>query len=265
MISMSKKLSHTRGQFHVGTCGFQYKHWRDVFYPAGLPTARWLSYYAERFATVELNNTFYRLPSRHVVLGWRERVPRDFIFALKFSRYATHLKRLIQPRPALRRFLGRAQLLGGSLGPILVQLPPRWRADPERLDAFLRAAPREYRWAVEFRDPSWLSETVFAVLARHQAALCVHDILPRHPWELTASWLYVRFHGSGVGRYAGSYGRPALLDYARRIRAYLARGVDVYTYFNNDIHGHAVKDAAELRRYVMRRHASPSRDNGLRR
>jgi uncharacterized protein YecE (DUF72 family) len=236
-----------RARVFIGTSGFHYRHWRGVFYPKALPAREWFSHYARHFDTVEINNTFYRLPEEEVFDDWREQAPAGFCFALKFSRYGSHLKRLKEPRPILRRFLERARRLREHLGPILIQLPPRWRADAGRLDAFLAATPRAQRFAVEFRDPSWLGSPTLAVLRRHGAALCIHDALEGHPREVTAEFVYLRFHGDS---YVGSYSPQALTAEARRIRQWLQRGLDVHAYFNNDVGGHAVRDALRLRRYL---------------
>lgn len=236
-----------RGEFRIGTSGYQYRHWAGDFYPRGLPQKRWFEHYAEQFDSVEINNTFYRLPQPEVFDRWRERAAPGFLFALKYSRYATHLKHLADPQEALERFLEGAERLRGRLGPILVQLPPHWKADPGRLDAFLRAAPRRHRWAVELRDASWLRGDVYQVLRRHGAALVIHDLLDSHPVELTSDWTYLRFHGR---RYGGSYSHQALSAQARRIRRWLRAGLDVYAYFNNDRGCHAPRNAADLRRYV---------------
>jgi len=157
------------------------------------------------------------------------------------------MKRLRDPAEPIAMFMERARALGPHLGPILVQLPPRWRADPGRLDAFLAVTPREQRWAVEFRDSRWLVPDVYAVLSRWGAALCVHDLVPDHPREQTASWTYVRFHGV---RYGGSYDPAFLRAEASRMRRDLAAGTDVYAYFNNDVGGHAVTNALALRRAI---------------
>jgi uncharacterized protein YecE (DUF72 family) len=232
----------------VGTSGYQYKHWREVFYPKRLPVSRWFEHYARHFDTVELNSTFYRLPEASTFAAWRRQAPRGFCYAVKFSRYGSHLRRLLGPEALLERFFERATALRRTLGPILVQLPPHWRCDAERLRAFLAAAPRRHRWAVEFRDPRWLCEEVYEVLRRHRAALCLHDMIPDHPAVLTTDWTYIRYHGE---RYAGCYSAPQLRAEARRIRGYLAEGRDVFAYFNNDAEGYAVANALELRRRVL--------------
>ena len=231
----------------IGTSGYQYDHWRGRFYPRTLPRRDWFAHYAAHFDTVEINNTFYGLPEAVRFDAWRKASPEGFRYALKFSRYATHLKHLRDPAPALRLFLTRARRLRDRLGPILVQLPPRWSPDLPRLAGFLAATPRMQRFALEFRDPRWLSDATFALLREHGAALCIHDAIADHPREVTADWVYLRFHGHG---YTGSYSPQRLAAEARRVRAWLRRGHDVYAYFNNDAGGHAVRNAIQLRRYV---------------
>jgi len=240
------------GRVWIGTSGWHYGHWRGVFYPPGLPPRSWLAYYAARFDAVELNNTFYQLPPASHFDAWRAQVPPGFLFAVKLSRYVTHLKRLLEPREALRNFERRVRRLGPHLGPVLVQLPPRFRADAARLDRFLGVAPRSLRFAVEFRDPSWLSEEVFRVLRRHGAALCVHDLLPDHPFEVTADFVYLRFHGT-EGAYAGGYSPQKLAAVARRLAEVWRARRAAHAYFNNDVGGFAVRDAAALRRHLARR------------
>lgn len=248
------------GAVRIGTSGYQYAHWRGVLYPEGLPVARWLERYAERFGSLEIDSTFYRLPSAEVFAAWRRRLPPGFVCAVKMSRFATHMKHLRDPEQTLGRFAERAVALGPALGPILVQLPPRWHADPERLAAFLDARAhtplRRHRFAVEVRHPSWLDEAVYDVLARRGAALVIHDLLPAHPRVLTTDWTYLRFHGAG-GAIAGTYQDRELANEARWIARQLAQGRDVYAYFNNDREGHAVRDAERLARLVRSHHRAP--------
>lgn len=243
------------GALRVGTSGYQYADWRGVFYPKDLPLRGWLPYYADRFDTVEINRSFYQVPSAEVFDAWRRAVPRGFRFALKFSRFGTHRKKLLQPEDTLAYFFERADALGPQLGPVLVHLPPNWRPDPGRLDAFLAAAPRGRRLAVEVRDPRWLSEEVYAVLRRRRAALCLHDAIPGHPRELTADFVYVRFHGHKDGR---RYGARELARWARWLAQRCGEGLDAWVYFNNDWHGYAVEDAATLRRHAARAGAAPA-------
>jgi uncharacterized protein YecE (DUF72 family) len=231
----------------IGTSGYQYNHWQPVFYPQHIPRKEWFTYYAKRFDTVEINNTFYQLPEPATFERWHDRAPRNFRYALKFSRYGTHLKKLKDPKDILSKFLDRAEQLKTFLGPILVQLPPRWKPDAGRLAAFLSEAPRRHRWAVEFRDPSWLTDKIFSVLETHQAALCIHDMIPNHCRRLTTDWTYLRFHGS---RYAGSYSDRSLSDWGDWINRRLSENSDLYAYFNNDDQGYAVKNAFDLRQYV---------------
>jgi uncharacterized protein YecE (DUF72 family) len=239
-----------RGELRVGTSGYQYRHWKGDFYPRELPVRSWFDHYTRCFDTVEINNTFYNLPEAEHFDAWREAAPPGFRFTLKYSRYGTHLKHLKDPEEPLARFVERAERLGERLGPILVQLPPHWGADPGRLDGFLSVAPRRRRFAVELRDPDWLRNEVFEVLRKRRAALVIHDMIEDHPVELTADWTYLRFHGR---QYGGSYSPQALSGQARRIRRWLGQGLDVYAYFNNDRGGHAPRNAADLRRYVARR------------
>lgn len=234
----------------MGTSGYHYEHWRGVFYPESLSSENWFDHYARSFDTVEINNTFYRLPAGDTFDVWRERAPHGFLYALKFSRYGSHLKHLKEPAAAIDNFLEAARRLEDGLGPVLVQLPPRWGADPGRLEGFLEAAPEDLRWAVEVRDPSWLCEAVYAVLRRAGAALCIHDLIEDHPRQITADWTYLRYHGD---RYAGSYSHQKLTAEAERITGRLANGTDVFAYFNNDKGGHAVFNARDLRRYVASR------------
>jgi uncharacterized protein YecE (DUF72 family) len=235
------------GALRIGTSGYHYDHWKGVFYPKDLPKTEWFSHYARKFDTVEINNTFYRLPEATTFEAWRRQAPKGFCYALKFSRYGSHIVRLKKPRATIGRFLKRADRLGEFLGPILVQLPPNWKADPGRLAAFLAAAPKDHRWAVEFRDPRWLCEEVFAILNQHGSALCIHDMIANHPRLVTAGWVYLRFHGE---HYSGSYSSEKLRAESRWIKQQLAAGKNVFVYFNNDAQGYAVENALELRRYV---------------
>jgi uncharacterized protein YecE (DUF72 family) len=234
----------------IGTSGYQYNHWRNIFYPPHLPTSQWFEHYAQHFDTVEINNTFYRLPQPKTFDDWRRRAPQNFIYALKFSRYGTHLKHLKDPQGPIDLFLSRAKRLQQTLGPILVHLPPHWHVDPPRLANFLHHLPTTQRWAVELRDPSWLCDPVYNLLREHRVALCIHDLLEHHPFLPTADFLYLRFHGS---RDDGNYSPQALSASAKRIAHHLNDGLDVYAYFNNDAQGYALTNARALLRYVNAR------------
>lgn len=239
----------TGGHLRVGCSGYAYKDWRGPVYPSDAPARTWFSLYADRFDTVELNTTFYRLPTVEAVQQWERNAPPGFCFAVKVGKFGTHRKKLTDPVPWLANHLDRVQHLRAHLGPNLVQLPPRWRRDVGRLDEFLAAAPKTMRWAVEVRDPSWLHRDTYAVLERHGAALCVHDLLADHPDILTTGWTYWRFHGPDAlnAPYQHAYTGRRLWRVAERFAAHLEAGIDVYAYFNNDWHGNAVNDAAWLR------------------
>ncbi|MDH6448833.1 MULTISPECIES: DUF72 domain-containing protein [unclassified Streptomyces] len=228
----------------VGTSGWQYKDWRDVLYPVGVPVRSWLEEYAAHFPTVEINNAFYRLPSRETFEAWRERVPADFVVAVKASRYLTHIKRLKDPEEPVHRLMGHAEGLGGRLGPVLLQLPPTLRADPELLDACLACFPSSARVAVEPRHESWWTPKTREVLENRGAALCWADVRARPvtPLWRTADWGYVRFH-EGRARAWPHYGRRSLETWAERIGQTWAGDEDVYAYFNNDPNGAAVRNA----------------------
>lgn len=230
----------------IGTSGWVYPHWRGLFYPAELRQEDWFGHYAAHFDTVEINNTFYRLPSEAAFANWREQAPAGFLYALKASRFLTHLKKLKDPHAPLEHFFTRAAQLGVSLGPVLYQLPPHWQLNLPRLEGFLASLPRKRRHAVEFRDPSWLVEPVFRLLEHYGAAHCVHDLPPLHvPPRVTAPFVYLRYHGDSA--HHGDYPTDHLALQAQRIRAWHAQGLDVYAYFNNDVEGYAVRNAMLLR------------------
>jgi uncharacterized protein YecE (DUF72 family) len=231
----------------VGCSGWNYAWWRGCFYPAELPQRRWLAYYAEQFDTVEINNTFYRLPERSRFAAWRSAVAGDFVYAIKASRFLTHIKRLREPREPLDRLFERAAGLGRRLGPVLYQLPATMTRDLPRLDALLEALPARRRHVLEFRHESWYVDAVFERLAGRRVALCLHDRAGSAvATPLLGPFVYVRFHGP-AGTYQGRYDDAALEHWAERLAAERARGRDVFAYFNNDAEGNAPRDAARLR------------------
>lgn len=236
-------------RFYCGDCGWNYTHWRDVFYPRGVPQSRWLEYYAQHFDTVEINYSFYRLPERETFEHWHEKSPPGFVFAVKASRYLTHIKKLREPEEPLERLLSRSEGLKEKRGPILYQFPPGWSVDLDRLERFLKLLPREVRHVFEFRDDSWQTEAVWSLLARYSAAYCVMDSpgLPLH-LRTTAEFSYIRMH-SGGEETSGNYTDEHLSVWARRVEDMLKLG-DVYVYFNNDYRGYAVSNALTLRRMV---------------
>jgi uncharacterized protein YecE (DUF72 family) len=240
---------------YVGTSGWQYRDWRGVLYPDQVPQRAWLSHYSGSFPTVEVNNAFYRLPARSVFERWHDETPPGFVMAVKVSRYLTHVKRLRDPSEPVTRLVSRAEGLGPRLGPYLLQLPPTLRADPELLDACLRAFPRGARVAVEPRHESWWTPSVRGVLERREAALCWADRRSHlvTPLWTTTGWGYVRLH-EGTASPRPSYGRTALSTWLERIAAAwpLSRA-DAYVYFNNDPGGAAVRNARTLRGSAAKR------------
>lgn len=230
-------------RLHVGTSGWQYRDWRGAFYPKEIPQREWLPYFARHFETVEVNNSFYRLPERETFERWRRQTPEGFIVTVKASRFITHLKRLKDPEDPVALFWERATGLGDRLGPVLFQLPPRFRAEPERLRRFLGTLPRELRPAFEFRDDSWLTDEVFSMLEDRRAAL----VWPDRPGTkadlpVVGGWLYVRFH-QGT-RFGPEYRREKLRRWASRIAA--APVDEGFLYFNNDPTSAAVRDARTM-------------------
>jgi len=230
----------------VGCSGWEYKHWEGNFYPEGLPRQRWFQHYAGIFDTVEINNSFYRLPARQTMRSWRLQAPAGFIYAVKASRYLTHMRKLRDPVDPLALLFDRARELGPHLGPVLYQLPPRWKPDYHRLEAFLHTLPRDVRQVVEFRDAAWYTDRTFDLLSRCGVALCVHDMTgSATPRVVVGPLLYLRFHGA-TARYSGSYSQGQLDDWAEWILEQRAQGLDVYAYFNNDVGGHAPRNALAL-------------------
>ncbi|MEU5086915.1 DUF72 domain-containing protein [Streptomyces sp. NPDC021356] len=246
----------------VGTSGWQYKDWRGVLYPQDCPVRRWLEEYAAAFATVEVNNAFYRLPSRETFETWRERLPPGFVVAVKASRYLTHVKRLKDPGEPVHRLMAHAFGLGDRLGPVLLQLPPTLRADAGLLDACLACFPPGTRVAVEPRHESWWTPPVRAVLEERGAALCWADVhgRPVTPLWTTTGWGYVRFH-VGRARAWPHYGRRSLETWADRIATAwpAGRDTDVYAYFNNDPTAAAVQDATAFAHAAHRAGLAPTR------
>ena len=233
-----------------------YKDWRGAVYPVDLPARGWLGYYADHFQTVELNSAFYRLPSIAAFKGWRAQVPDDFVFAVKASRYLTHMVKLKAPRDPLRRLLRRASHLGRRLGPVLFQLPEFFRANLERLDGLLLALDRQryvprLRAVLEVRHPSWLEDHVIDRLTSANVALCFHDWRAQPvSGPVTADFVYVRRHGTSPRKYHGAYTLEMLRKDARDVRAWRRKGLAVYVYFNNDFEGHAWRNALTLKQLL---------------
>ena len=230
----------------LGTSGWVYKHWMGIFYPPQLASDRQLPFYTQHFSTVEVNFSFYRLPERSVFETWREQTPADFLFAVKGSRYLTHMKKLKDPQEPLSRLMERASGLEDKLGPILFQFPHTWAMNRDRLEFFLEllADYPKQQFTFEFRHPTWLVPEVYQLLERAGAALCL-PVSPTVPLDLrlTAPWTYIRMH---AGQFGMGYSDEELSLWASRISSFLAQDVDVYLYFNNDPEGHAIRDAQRL-------------------
>jgi uncharacterized protein YecE (DUF72 family) len=239
------------GSIRVGCSGWNYRDWRGRLYPEGLGTGRWLSRYAEVFDTVEVNSTFYRLASRDAVARWVEQTPEEFVFAVKASRYLTHIRRLRDMEQGVERFYERIEPMveAGKLGPVLWQLPENFRRDDDVLAGALRHLPAG-RHCFEFRHESWFAAGVYDLLREHGVALVIGDH-PKRPFqthERTADWTFVRFHHGHRGR-RGNYSPGELEEWARRLRRWL-REVEVYAYFNNDWEGFAVENGKTLKRLL---------------
>jgi uncharacterized protein YecE (DUF72 family) len=231
----------------IGTSGWHYDAWVGTFYPDAMQAKEMLAYYCRQFGTVEVNNTFYRVPRPGSVAAWRDATPADFLFACKASRFTTHMKKLKDPARNASLFFAAVEDFGDKLGPILFQLPPRWRLDLERLASFMAELPKAYRYAFEFRERSWLCDPVYDLLQSHNAALCIYDFDGYlSPDLVTADFVYVRLHGP-AGRYKGSYTDAALEDWARRLQGWARAGCEAFCYFDNDEKGYAAQDALRLK------------------
>ena len=239
-------------KIHIGTSGWHYKHWLDdVFYPSGTKPAQMFEFYARHFDTVEINNSFYHLPSATTFDNWRDSSPPNFLYAVKASRFITHMKKLKDPKPSSEKFFAVVDRLGKKLGPILFQLPPRWKVNVERFAEFLESLPKGHKYVFEFRDETWFVPEVYALMRRHKAAFCIHDFSDmKVPHEITAPFTYIRFHGPTVAKYFGSYSTGQLRAWAERIVDWSRQLSAAYIYFNNDPGGEAVKNAIELKRLV---------------
>ncbi len=229
---------------HIGTSGWNYDHWKGRFYPEKLPTKDWLSFYADHFRTVEINNSFYHLPQEATLEKWRKTVPDDFIFAAKASRFITHMKKLKDPRESTRKFMDVIDSLGKKLGPILFQLPPRWHFDRDRLVSFLKALSKKHQYVFEFRDSTWWNDEAYKALQKYNAAFCIYDMAGEGPPDVvTSETIYIRFHGARLGHYDDRQ----LKSWAQKIDRWNKDHKEVFCYFNNDAFGYALRDAIRLR------------------
>jgi uncharacterized protein YecE (DUF72 family) len=234
---------------HIGTSGWSYAHWTGVLYPEGIPPERCLDYYLPRFSTTELNASYYRWPADGAFSRWHRQLPGTFVLSVKAPGALTHRLRLFGPEPWVMRIVEGLRRLGSRLGVLLVQLPPGFAVDNQRLAYFLKLLPPRLRVAIEFRNPTWHQDSTFALLEEHGAAYCVMSGA-RLPCVLraTAQFVYVRLHGPDHDHlYGGSYSDADLRWWADRIQEWQGMGRDVFVYFNNDGHGHAVRNALRLK------------------
>ncbi|MGB9588206.1 MAG: DUF72 domain-containing protein [Armatimonadota bacterium] len=237
------------GNCYIGTSGWNYAHWKHVFYPPKLNSCELLAYYSSFFKTVEINYSFYRLPEREQFEEWQRQVPKDFVFAVKASQYLTHQKKLKDPNEPLARIIEHARGLGKKLGPILYQLPPRWNVNFSRLREFLPLLPQDIRHVMEFRDESWLTDEVFDLLREYRVGYCIMSA-PDLPCvlQVTAPFAYIRMHNGGYET-ESNYSPAQLEWWANKVQEFL-KNVDVYVYFNNDYKGFAVHNALQLKEFL---------------
>jgi uncharacterized protein YecE (DUF72 family) len=238
-------------EIRIGTSGYHYKHWQGPFYPKRISSDEMLEFYSRRFDTVELNNSFYRLPTEAAFDNWRQSTPPNFVFAVKASRFLTHQKKLKDPESALAKLLPPASRLSRKLGPILFQLPPRWQVNPGRLEALLEVFPHDLRCAFEFRDQSWIRPEIDKLLARFRAAFCIYELAGyQSPLTITSDFAYLRLHGPDLSKYQGSYSTSRLRHWSQQIEEWEKRLAAIYIYFDNDQAGYAARNALILKQMV---------------
>lgn len=235
---------------HIGTSGWHYQHWKGTFYPGALSEKMFLHYYTNHFHTVEINNSFYHLPSQKAIELWKDTVPDNFIFSVKASRFITHMKKLKDPQKSLKLFFERIELLHEKLGPILFQLPPNWNFNYERLITFLKALPKGYRYTIEFRDPRWFTPLTYEALEEYGIAFCIYDLNGRlSPKQVTADFVYLRLHGPDAP-YQGQYSTEVLTEWSGDFALWAGEGREIFCYFDNDQFGYAAQDALKLQQIV---------------
>lgn len=237
---------------YIGTSGWHYDHWIGPYYSKDLSHQKFLKFYAQDFNSVEINNTFYRLPSKKAIKQWAKTVDKTFHFAVKASRYITHIKRFKDPKAGLKRFFAAIHPLSFQIGVILFQTPPKMEANLERLKSFIDVLPKGYRFAFEFRHPSWYQEEIYTLLKKKKMGFCIHDYDDiASPEIVTASFVYLRLHGPH-GDYSGKYPSKVLIKWAKKITGWQNEGKEVFCYFNNDQAAYAVKNAQSLIGYLKK-------------
>jgi uncharacterized protein YecE (DUF72 family) len=251
MAQFFRFFSMPRKRIYIGTSGWHYKHWLGTFYPAGVNAKQQFDYYKQFFDTVEINNSFYKLPPREVFKGWYKSSPRKFLFVVKAHRFITHNLKLSRPKEPLARLFNSILALNEKLGPILFQLPPKWKVNVERLREFLEALPATCNYVFEFRNETWYIDDVYKLLQKYNCAFCIYE-LGGHisPTKITANFVYVRLHGPSENKYQGSYSKPALTKWAKRCIEWQSQKKNVYVYFDNDQEGYAAFNAMTLKTLV---------------
>ncbi|MHC4743040.1 MAG: DUF72 domain-containing protein [Planctomycetota bacterium] len=245
-------MSETTCDIRIGTSGWHYDHWKERFYPAGLAKSKWFEHYARHFDTVEINNTFYRLPKPEMVVRWRQLAPKGFLYSVKANRYITHIKRLKDVSEAIKRFYDVVGLFKGTLGPVLYQLPPNLKIDLDLLATFIKLLPKKPPVAFEFRNDSWYESETFELMGKHDLAFCIHDMPGKEsPRQVTANRIYIRFHGT-TGKYSGNYPDAELRKWARWLKQQSKTARAIYAYFNNDVYAYAIKNAKKLHEIVVK-------------
>ncbi|RAV99973.1 DUF72 domain-containing protein [Pseudochryseolinea flava] len=241
------------GNIYIGTSGWHYKHWTGSFYPAGTKPSDQFSLYKEHFNAVEINNSFYRLPSLNVFKKWHAESPEKFLFVVKANRFITHNKKLKDPEESIKRFFDNVKFLRKKLGPILFQLPPSWKKNVVRIESFLEALPKRYRYVFEFRNSTWYDEDIIQALRRHRSAFCIYELAGHlSPVFITADFVYVRLHGPGAGKYQGSYTDKQLAEWSKQCEEWKREGLDVFIFFDNDEKGYAAFNAKAFQKIVSK-------------
>jgi uncharacterized protein YecE (DUF72 family) len=239
-----------KNRIHIGTSGWSYKHWKGIFYPPKLKTTEWIVFYSNHFKITEINGSFYKLPSLETVMEWTGKVPKDFLFCPKLSRYLTHMKKLNEPEEPLERFFGIFEPMKKMMGPVLIQLPPQLKFNYDKADHFyrlLRTRYKKYEFVMEVRHDTWLQEESLTLMTKYDIGLVISQSGERFPYSemITAKNIYIRFHGPRA-LYASSYSDNLLKDFAKKFRKWEKEGHVIWTFFNNDIHGYAIENAKRL-------------------
>jgi uncharacterized protein YecE (DUF72 family) len=233
---------------YIGTSGWNYRHWKGNFYPERIAAKNQLAYYQQYFDTVELNNSFYHLPLVTSVEGWYENVPRQFVFAVKASRFITHVKKLNVTEDVILELLQRMGHLKEKLGPVLFQLPPNWSCNPERLELLLKMLPEDQLYTFEFRNHDWYRDEIYRLLQNYNCAFCIYELAGHQsPGVVTADFVYIRLHGPGAGKYEGKYSVAQLDAWVKKCKAWRKEGKRVFLYFDNDQMGYAAMNALYMK------------------